>query len=118
MAEPAEVRTIVDEAADLIRSGAFDDAISGIIVDGIRSGSDDGLTEIGFVLKMAVELIDRSSPHMSFDDAKRLAGYTYQLFRKENRVKFGDADWDWSGRGAREVIHGYEIDYWGASHVR
>jgi hypothetical protein len=116
-AQVGEVRGFVEQAAldaaeRFITSGAFDDAISEVIVDAVRFGKDEGLSQVGFVLKMAVELIDRSRPKLGFAEAKRRASKAYHEFLRDNRIKFGDAEWDWSGRGARAVTFEYEIAHW------
>jgi hypothetical protein len=98
-------------AADMIKRGVFDDQIAAVIVDTIRSGKDDGLTRIGFILKMAVEIMDRSRPRLSFDAAKKEAGAAFADFLRDSRIKFDDVGYDWSGRGAREVAHTYVIEY-------
>lgn len=98
-------------AKDLIVGGAFDGEIEAIIVSTLRK-RDTGLNELGFVLKMAVEMMDRSAPALSFSEAKRLAGIAYMEFRRDSRVKFGDPAYAWDGPAARIVAHEYSIDYW------
>lgn len=100
-------------ASDAVRSGAFDPYFEAIIIDRTRSGPDIGLTRVGFIMKMAVEIIDHSRPPISFHRAKGMASAALASFEKDNDgVKFGDPDWDWSGAAARELIHEYEIDHW------
>jgi hypothetical protein len=105
-------KAVEEAAADLVRSGALDDAIFGIVEDRVRSGPDDGLTETGFVLKMTVAMIDASNPRLSFRKARKLAGRAYAEFLRDNKLTFGADGWDWSGVGARIVAGEYEIDHW------
>lgn len=94
-------------------NGAFDNAIGKIIADTVRDCGDDGLTHNGFLLKMTVELIDRSVPPLTFRAAREMADNIYTQFRKDNGgVRFGDPDWDWSGSAARTLADEYEIQYW------
>lgn len=105
-------KIVIDHAAELIRRGAFDDAITDVIVDAVRKGPDNGLTRTGFILKMAVEMIDYSTPPLSFQQAKARAVQAYHEHKRDCRIFFGEPGWDWSGVGARIVAHEYEIDLW------
>lgn len=104
--------TVVKVAAEAIEQGVFDDAIQGIIVDTLRQ-RDTGLSRVGFIMKIAVELVDRSTPPLPFVQARDIAYEVYAQFRHDNEmVKFGHPDWDWSGAGARTLAQEYEIDHW------
>lgn len=105
-------QTVVEAAEELVRAGAFDDSITDVVVTTIRSAPDEGLTETGFILKMTVEVMAKSVPSLKFASAKKIAIRGYRDFLRENSVKFGDPGWDWSGAGAREIAHEYEIAYW------
>lgn len=107
------IATMAEQSAiAAVRSGAFDEALEGIIIDTLRK-RDDGLSRIGFILKMAVEMIDKCSRPMRLQEAKRLAKQAYASFRAENdMVKFGDPAFDWSGASARLLANEYETDYW------
>jgi len=107
----SNIANAVNAVAKLIRRGAFNDQICAIIADTSRNGPDDGLTRIGFVSKMTVHIMDSSRPPISLMAAKSLAWQAYDEFRRDNNVKFGDAGWDWSGRGAREIAQEYVINY-------
>lgn len=106
-------RAAVDIAANAIAAGEFDNAIEGIIVDTVRTGKDTNLSRVGFILKIAVELIDKSKPPLAFKKARDMAHEVYNQFRRDNEmVKFGASGWDWSGVGARELANEYEITHW------
>lgn len=103
----------VGHVVEAMRRGAFDDAIESAVLSAARSISDRrALSRNGFLLKMAIELIDNSRPRLSLADAKLMALDAYNEFRRDNRVKFGDEGWDWNGLGAREVARAYVIEYW------
>lgn len=106
-------KSAVDIACDAVVTGAFDEAIAGLIVNTVRDARDNDLTHMGFLLKIAVELIDRSTPQLSFSVAREIAQEVWVQFRRDNEmVKFGDPGWDWSGAGARILAQEYEIDFW------
>jgi len=107
-------KAVEQAAADLVRSGAFDEAIFKIVADTVRRGRDAGLSETGFVMKMAVEIMDLSRPTIPFRAARRMAGAAYSEFLRENKIQFGEPGWDWSGASARLVVHEYETDHWDA----
>lgn len=103
----------VNAAANAITAGRFDRQIEAVIVETVRNGRDSGLSRTGFILKIAVELIDKSIPPMSYHHACKMAREVYAEFRRGNdMVKFGDPGWDWSGDGARTLAREYEIDLW------
>lgn len=101
-------------AENAIKAGTFDSQIEGILVEQVRKGYGEiPLTRVGFILTMAVEMIDRSSPRLEFKVAKEMAYQAYEDFRKDNLgVKFNDPQWDWSAAGARALAHEYAIQYW------
>lgn len=97
--------------------GGFDHLIEAAIVRSTTNLPDEGLTRFGFVMKIAVELIEKSSPQIPFQRAKDMAWEVYDQFRRDNEmVKFGHPEWDWSGAAARELAHEYEIRHWEAHH--
>lgn len=109
---------IVLEAAEkAIKAGRFDKDIARVICDAVREGpkANQEYTEVGFLLRMAVEVIDRSSTEIAFSKAKAIASQAYHEFKHDNSVKFGDSGWDWSESAAVEIIELYEIDYWEAA---
>lgn len=106
------METVVDMASEALRSGAFNDALEAEIIKFVREGSDHGLTEIGFILKMAVHLMSRSNGSVNFDTAKRLASSAYREFLKSEEISFGDPEYDWSGASAREMADEFEADHW------
>lgn len=108
-------RHAVASTVEAMKAGAFDADIQRVIVQSIREGEDEHLTRLGFILKMAIELMDRARPSVGFQEAQRLANDAYHEFRRDNRVKFGDTGWDWSGRGARTLAFEYVISYWESS---
>lgn len=104
---------VAEEAMQAVKNGKFDSAIEDVIVRTTRDGPDEGLSRIGFILKITVELIDRSVPPLPYKRARDMAEEVYQQFRRDNDgVKFGDPDWDWSGSAARTLAEEYEIDHW------
>lgn len=105
-------RKAVEHTVNAMKGGEFDYAIERVVIQSIRTGPDDGLSRLGYILKMAIELMDRSCPPISFQQAQRLANDAYHQFRRDNNVRFGDAGWDWTGRGARIVAQEYVIAYW------
>jgi len=103
---------VVSMASEAISSGAFDEQIEGIIIQTARSGPDTGLTEIGFIIQMALRLMDRSQPTISFTRSKQIASGAYRDFLTSEKIEFGDAGYDWSGGGARTLADEFEADYW------
>ena len=103
-------KVAMDAAVKMITDGDLDDAIEEIVIKQIRDGKGNGLTEVGFVLNMAVYILDSGCP--SFLAAKRRAGLAYKEFKRDNGVKFGDHGWDWTAAGAIDVAQGYEADYY------
>jgi hypothetical protein len=107
------IRGVALQAAeDAIKSGAFDDAITAVIIDQVRAGRDDGLTRTGFILKMAVEMIDRSTPKIGLRHAQCLAVQVHRAYCRDNKIEFGKPGWGWGGSDARAIAHEYEIDFW------
>lgn len=106
------MESVVDMASEALRSGAFNDALEAEIVKFVCEGSDQGLTEVGFILKMAVHLMSRSNGSVGFDLAKRLASSAYREFLKSEKIIFGDPGYDWSGSSAREIADEFEADHW------
>lgn len=103
----------VELAIKALEGGVFDDAIEEVIVKTVREGRDSDLSRIGFILKIAVELIDKSKPAIPYKRARDMAYEVYAQFRRDNgMVKFGHPDWDWSGSAARLLAQEYEIDHW------
>ncbi len=103
---------VIESAAAAIKAGAFDRQIEDMIISTARQ-RDDGLSRIGFVTKIAIELMDKSNPRLSFSRAKTIAADVYQTFRRDNgMVLFGDPAWDWSGVAARILANEYEIEHW------
>lgn len=107
-------RVAISAAEDAIKSGVFDSQIERVIIDQVREGHGDRpLTRVGFILTMTVEMIDRSSPPLTFKAAKALAYQAYEEFCANNGgVKFGDPGWDWSAAGAKTMAEEYSIQYW------
>lgn len=109
-----DVAKVVDDylASDKFRE-SFSVLVEKTIIDIIRETPDEPLSYNGFVLKMAVEIYDRSSPKMTWLQARDHALMIYKDFKRDNKIrKFGHPAWDWSGDAARTIAHEYSIDFW------
>jgi hypothetical protein len=90
----------------------LDKAIECVTIQTVRSRVS-GFSRVGFVLRIAVALMDASRPTLSFERAKEIAGEVYRQFRADNEgVKFGTEGFDWDASAAITLAEEYEIQHW------
>jgi hypothetical protein len=111
--KPKTIDDFVEEAVtDCLKSDEFGSMLEKVVIEIIEEGRDDGLSSVGFGLKIAVELY-RKAGNISWSEAKRMSVDIYRQFKKDSGIKkFGEPGWDWSGAGARTLAYEYEISYW------
>lgn len=102
----------VEAASEAISNGEFDHELEQIILDTVRKGRDIGLSRIGFILKMTVELVDHSKPPLAFQKAKAVAFVAYTQFTIQLRGIH------MSRHDLRVVTNPSEERYWYALRVR
>lgn len=64
-----------------------------------------------FVWQCAFEFM-RTDRSMKFQAAKALAISTVRQYLRDEKIKFGDTNYDWSWEGAKIIAREYETDHW------
>lgn len=105
-------RVAVQAVDEYFASDKFEAAVTKAVDDAIIAElRKPEYANFRFIKHMQARLLE-ASPTME----PRLAFYTardrYNAFLRDEKVAFGDARYDWSRSGARDLIQALEIDYW------